>query len=314
MINCTASASAKKSAWNQFRKIQNYCLKNLQCIRRDWRLFLMRKLSRFIIVRDAVQRLNRLIHPFHISGKEESSLFPALHVEEAVAIMQRDGFYLGLELPAETVQEILEFAHSAPCYGNRDLNYPFYYHDQAEAEAKFEQQFHCATYGDRFCPAINTIINDPKIQALAACYLGAAPVYVASELSWSFPVAATWSQKLKMAQVLHCDLDDYRCFKLFFYLKETDRSNGAHVSIRGSHRRKTFLHQLLGQRCASIPDEKLIQTYGAENVVTVCGKAGFGFAEDPYCFHKGELPEQGDRLLLQVEYVMKDYGNLRGGC
>ena len=37
-------------------------------------------------------------------------------------------------------------------------------------------------------------------------------------------------------------------------------------------------------------------------------KAGFGFIEDPLCFHKGLTPTERDRLLLQIEFATTDYG------
>jgi hypothetical protein len=48
-----------------------------------------------------------------------------------------------------------------------------------------------------------------------------------------------------------------------------------------------------------------------ENLVTICGSAGFGFVEDACCFHKGNPPTDKERLLLQIEYSINDYGEIR---
>lgn len=55
-------------------------------------------------------------------------------------------------------------------------------------------------------------------------------------------------------------------------------------------------------------DKDIIDYYDAKNIVTLCGKAGFGFVEDPSCFHKGTPPNHRTRLMLQIKFVMNDYG------
>ncbi|MGA7936888.1 MAG: hypothetical protein WCA35_25250, partial [Kovacikia sp.] len=81
--------------------------------------------------------------------------------------------------------------------------------------------------------------------------------------------------------------------------------NGPHILVRGSHTKKKFSQIIsLGQR----QDQRIIDYYGAENVKAICGEAGFGFAEDPFCFHKATRPVLKDRLILQLIYATKDYG------
>lgn len=53
----------------------------------------------------------------------------------------------------------------------------------------------------------------------------------------------------------------------------------------------------------------IVKYYGADNVVPICGKAGFGFAEDTFCFHKAMIPTRKDRLMLQIQFARKNYGN-----
>lgn len=48
--------------------------------------------------------------------------------------------------------------------------------------------------------------------------------------------------------------------------------------------------------------------YGADKIVTFVGKAGTGFAEDTYCIHQGTPPTQRDRLILQLQFAINDYG------
>jgi hypothetical protein len=71
------------------------------------------------------------------------------------------------------------------------------------------------------------------------------------------------------------------------------------------------MHQMIGQRCASISDDKLLQMYGEDNAELICGNSGSGFVEDVFCFHKGVPPQHKTRLLLQFEYTMNYYKGAR---
>jgi len=46
-------------------------------------------------------------------------------------------------------------------------------------------------------------------------------------------------------------------------------------------------------------------------VLTVTGPAGTGFAEDPFCFHRGTPPMGGDRLMMCVEFRVADYSRAK---
>jgi hypothetical protein len=61
----------------------------------------------------------------------------------------------------------------------------------------------------------------------------------------------------------------------------------------------------------SRPDEEIEGHYPAEDIRVICGKAGTGFAEDTFCFHKGQAPRSQDRLMLQVRFGLRDYGTGR---
>ncbi|MEM8831523.1 MAG: hypothetical protein AAGE96_19495, partial [Cyanobacteria bacterium P01_G01_bin.19] len=130
---------------------------------------------------------------------------------------------------------------------------------------------------------------------------------VRTDLSWCFVAERMMYEKNGDAQILfHYDLDDYHALKFFFFLTDVDVASGPHVCIRGSHKKKKLRHQfswLIGRS-----DSEIIDYYGEENLVTICGEAGFGFAEDTFCFHRGTPPVERDRLMLQIEFAMNNYG------
>ena len=296
-------------------KLSNYCLKNYQSLTQYPRVFLMRKIARFEIVRDwGAMLLKSPTKPREI-GPEESSILGNLDVNSIAATIETDSCYQGLQLPEDVVQELLEFASSTVCYINRDAKRPWRCKGTEQVGVDLPENSRLCSYmsNGKLSSTLKKLEKDPGILAIAAKFLGARAVHMGSEILWSFPVAGTYVQQREAAQVFHYDLDDYRFIKFFFYLTDVDMSSGPHAYIRGTHKDKKLLHQLIGTRCADIDDEKIVESYGAQNVVNLCGKAGFGFVENPLCFHRGTLPTEKPRLILQIEYTINDYGNIHEG-
>jgi Phytanoyl-CoA dioxygenase (PhyH) len=154
------------------------------------------------------------------------------------------------------------------------------------------------------CPAIQKLQTDPKLLAIAEKYLEHEPVHQGNQLWWNFACETTYKQRSQTGQIFHYDLDDYRFLKFFFYLTDVDATSGPHVCVRGSHKQKKLSHTWLRKRET---DADIIGYYGLESLVTICGKAGLGFVEDPLCFHKGITPTHKDRLILQIEFATTDY-------
>ena len=293
-------------------KLANYCLRSYQGLSQDPRVFLMKKLARFEIVRDWATMLLKRPTKSHEIGQAEASVLGNLDVNAIAATIETDSCYQGLQLPEDVVQELLNFASSTVGYINRDLNRPCRYRGTEQVNAGLPKDARVCSYmsNSKLSSTVKKLIEDPGIRAIAAKFLGAQPVHMGSEISWSFPVGGSHVEQRRAAQVFHYDLDDYRFIKFFFYLTDVDLSSGAHTYIRGTHKGKKLLHQLVSTRCADIDDEKIVEFYGAQNVVNVCGKAGFGFVENALCFHKGTRPTEKPRLMLQIEYSVNDYGNI----
>ena len=294
-------------------KLANYCLKNYQGLTQEPRLFLMQKLARFEIVRDWAARLLKRPTKSSEISQEYASILGNLDVDAIAATIETDSCYQGLQLPEDVVQELLNFASSTVGYINRDAKRPWRCKGTEKVGVDLPEDSRVCSYmsNGKLSSTLKKLEKDPGILAIAAKFLGAEAVHMGSEISWSFPVAAgSHVQQREAAQVFHYDLDDYRFIKFFFYLTDVDMSSGPHAYIRGTHKGKKLLHQVIGTRCADIGDEKILEYYGAQNVVNACGKAGFGFVENPLCFHKGSRPTEKPRLMLQIEYTINDYGNI----
>lgn len=144
------------------------------------------------------------------------------------------------------------------------------------------------------CPHILQLANSPSLLALAAQYIGCKPTVSALGLRWSFPTGAAGEG----LQAFHRDLDDWRFLKVFVYLTDVPQDGGPHVYVKGSHLTRAPL------RLRAYGKEELKQAYGDEQIISVTGCAGQGFAADTYGIHKGAVPVGRPRLLLQFQYSM----------
>lgn len=237
-----------------------------------------------------------------------SSIFQDINVDDVVDSLEKDGIYSGLHLPKNVIQEVLSFASSNNCYGNGKHNCGFNYAEKDKAVQQYGKPFIRGEYCNTTvaCAAIKKMANDPKLLEIAHKYLGKVPVLTSSFMYWIFVIKEGDYDLNDAAMNFHYDLNDYRCLRFFFYLTDVDLLSGPHICIRGSHNRKklSYLLSLFRRQ----PEAELLDYYGSENILTVCGAAGFGFAEDVFCYHKATPPISQDRLLLQLQFTLHDYG------
>ena len=270
---------------------------------------LMFLLGRFNFMRNLVS----LFHQVKDLDKyqERHSIFKDIEVDLVVKSLQRDGYYLGINLPPALIDEITQLAYSTKIQArNYNANLSFFYSDKTQLNTEDSNTFVHGFYTDvsSRIPSIKKLENDPKLLKIAAQYLDCEPVHIRTDLSWCFVAEkSAYEKNGGDAQILfHYDLDDYHALKFFFFITDVDLSSGPHVCIRGSHKKKKLFHQfslLIGRS-----DREMVDYYGQENLITICGQAGFGFAEDPFCFHRGTPPIDKDRLMLQIEFAVKNYG------
>jgi hypothetical protein len=266
------------------------------------RWLLMFAFARFVPVRRLLRRLAR---PAAARTPERpSALFPALPCGEIAERIDRDGLWIGLRLPSETVADIRDFATHTPCYGNFDRRLPFLASEHAAAEARYG----CGLITGQFlddvegCGALRAIRADAALWRIAKAYLRTEPIVITTRLWWSFPSNGGAPRDFHMAgqERFHFDLDDWRSVKFFFYVTDVDLDSGPHVVLRGSHRFHTLAHQI--SPMVGKTEAEVVAAYGRENVTTVLGPAGLGFAEDPFAFHMGKAPRSRPRLMAEVEF------------
>ena len=217
--------------------------------------------------------------------------------------LRRTGIFTGLTLPKDIQDEISRFGHETPCFGNFERRLEFFPGEHEQAERRFGRPILSGHHFERVlkCEAAVAVRNDPLLLAVARHYLGGQARPITLRTWWSFPTRNVSDNDLSRASFkYHFDLDDWRMLKFFFYLSDVDAETGPHVYIKGSHKRRRLKHQftlLVGH-----PADEVLRFYGEENALTLTGKAGTGFVEDPFGFHMGTPANKHPRLMMEVGF------------
>jgi len=272
---------------------------------------LYRAIGRFLLVRRLYswwqgRRQRRQPLTYHLRWQpREMSLVEGGEVDRCVAQLRREAVSLGLRLPLPLVQQIYQFAETADCqepgrdslFRANDIKAGQQYQDIPVLRGLVQQP--------TACDGVEHLLRDPLLLQIARDYLGYWPNQVMANLVWSF-VVPEMPEALKKDHYnplsYHYDVAGFNFMSAYFYLTPVDAQSGAHVMIRQSHVRKPWYAWMAG-RSGRQPDERLFKYYQRSQELVIEGAAGFGFVQDPSCFHKLLSPTQADRLLLHIRYA-----------
>ncbi len=143
-------------------------------------------------------------------------------------------------------------------------------------------------------PIARRIANSPMILDIVSGYLGCRPTIDDIIAWWSLPGRPLPKEE----QFFHRDRDAAKFLKLFVYLSDVGPEDGAHVFVQESHRKDVLL-----ERRRRYLDEEVFAALPAENASLMTGPMGTTFIEDTYGLHKGGVPTDQSRLVLQVRYT-----------
>ena len=221
-----------------------------------------------------------------------------------VNAMKRDGYYIFDKLlPDNLVNDIYNYGLNIPC-NYLDVNT----NDYSVQEVLFDPntpispryQFSNKAIVD--LPAIQELLFDQSLLAFAQEYLGTKPILDLIAYWWSLPFNG--KGKSAAAQMYHFDMDRIKFMKFFFYLTDVDTDTGPHCYVKGSH--NTLPKSL--SRDGRFTDEEIEATYGADNLIEICGKRGSIIAVDTRGFHKGKELVKDTRLIFQIEFANSMFG------
>jgi len=296
--NNAASAVAK------FRAKLAYTIRNL--IARPTYLPAL-ALARFRVLRQIFAYCSQFRASVKIDEQTESlfDLDPAATVDT----LQRDGVCEGLNLPPHFLQSLNQYLLAQNCYAGGKSHLGFKISEKEQLDRIYKQPFYVARYFNMSanCPQISRLVNDPKLQQIAAGYIGKQAQYTGASLFWTFPIQGkSVDADQQMFRHFHYDIDDFAGLRFCFYLTDVTLNDGPHVCIQGSHVRKRISH-ILNFFSRIQTAAELHKTYQADRFMTISGDAGTGFMEDTFCFHKGNPPVSKPRLFLQLHFAANNY-------
>jgi hypothetical protein len=202
----------------------------------------------------------------------DSSIFTELEIEQTVANINQAGYSLGLQLPKEYTERILEYCGNsrAKMYSNPHLG----------------------------CEAIKTIAHDPKVVEIAKGYLGIEPILYGTVIYRTSPDSRIKDSYRTTKKRFHYDVSDFKSLLLFIYLTDVDTDCGPHVVIENTHQHKS-LAQLINP---SLSYETANERYG-NRIKIITGQRGTGFFEDITTYHQHSIGRKM-RLVLTIIYTL----------
>jgi hypothetical protein len=230
-----------------------------------------------------------------------TTVFDAAWVPGAVADLRERGFYAGLQLPARLVEQLTRHAEQSHCFRLPRDTERFLIGEVKNGRSPRDRVVAVADVEAPSCPAAWQIAGDATLVEVVRTYLGYPPSRVAIRLYWSPMAGLSDKERRWNGQTIdyHYDIERRPTLYVYFYLSDVDDLCGAHVVVAGSHGNKPPRLKWASTRQR---EAVVLRRYGADKVVTLEGKAGFGFLEDPACFHKVLPPTVSDRLMLQLRY------------
>ncbi len=231
----------------------------------------------------------------------------------SVMSLRKDGFVLfDAKLSPEVCAELRRFAETTPALpdgeGGEHIS-PAIYNRNSPLSRRYQ-------FSERDVLTSVTaqrLMADESLLAFAQAYFGAAPLFDFAAMWWS----STFSEQPghQAAQLFHFDFDRLKWVKLFFYLTDVTDDRGPHCFVRGSHRRGLpGAGPLLARGYARLSDDEVIAAFGRDKIASITGSAGTVIAVDTRGFHKGLVPIAGDRLILQFQYSISEFGGAVPRC
>ncbi len=144
------------------------------------------------------------------------------------------------------------------------------------------------------CDTAKQLAHNTELVEIAKKYLGKEPKIKSTHSWWSFPQD---KESYVHNYGYHYDIDSYKFVKFFIYLTDVDLDCGPHVIISNTHKKKSIYEKINRK----LSEEQVGKMFKKDQINVMTGKAGEGFFEDTFAYHKGTAPKK-PRLIFQVEY------------
>jgi hypothetical protein len=254
--------------------------------------------------------LVRSVRPPRPRGEVSGLLgtLPLTKQDEIVAAIERDGFYIfENRLPKSLCDEIDAHARRTPAQieGSNQLT-------QFDQDRPVSKTYRIPEGDIVRNRGMQQLMSDPSILAVAESYLKTLPILSGVNL-WFSPAYGN-APGADAAQEFHFDFDPPPIWLLFFvYLTDVGPDNGPHIFVRGTHTPgKAGMKDLLARGYVRIPDEDILERFGAESIVELYGGRGTILAVDTRGIHKGKMPVIGHRLMAQLSFSTPPFSATHG--
>lgn len=256
----------------------------------NWRAGMGLAASRFFVM--------RLLSPFGVGRSwQESNASPDTHVQDLCSTAFSE---LDRRPSAETQHLTAHFLTRMAAQCGQEFASLQDYFEYCRSQ-RVQRPAGVIATGRADCP-ISTILRHPDLVRLVETYLGLPANRVAAFANIDalirldqHPIQSGYDNALN----LHRDIDGYRFLKVFVYLTECRRGEGHHEVYLRSHRHYPWR---LGP-IARYDAEAVVASIPAAQLKQVEGPAGYTFAENTFAFHRGTVPQSGDRLICNLIYV-----------
>ena len=155
---------------------------------------------------------------------------------------------------------------------------------------------------------IESLVNNPSLYLIPLAYFGCIPTLSTVSSWWSHP-----TEKSEGAQLFHQDRGDFLSLNFFIYLTDVDENAGAHQFCPKTH---TFenLKSLISYK--NIDEDIFWAWWEASHrksdkdvtslfdIKTITGQAGSAFFEDTRGLHRGLIPKNKSRLVLEFVWTL----------
>jgi hypothetical protein len=241
-----------------------------------------------------------------IAGASDDALLPlpttkvdGVSPARSVERIRQRGYCTGYNLSLGHVAAILRYAQRTPCVRGRNRFKIGEVRNGRSPDGRFVPVADVDTSYP--CRALDEVAHDATLVETARKYLSYSPTQVLKRLYWSPASDIPDDVRRSNGQTVdfHYDIEESQSLYVYFYITGANAASGAHVVIPDSHRSKPLPIAL--SSCFQ-SEERLSRYYPHRAPVTIEGGPGFGFAEDPACFHKVLAPAESDRLILQLRY------------
>jgi hypothetical protein len=155
---------------------------------------------------------------------------------------------------------------------------------------------------------VQQILADASFAALAQAYFGSRPVIDVLSMWWHTDFSG--QPDSEAGQYFHFDMDRPKWLKFFIYLTDVKTANGPHSFVAGSHRSGRIPSSLLRKGYVRLTDEEVEREFPRSDIIEFAAPRGTVIVEDTRGLHKGKHVEEGDRLILQIQFSNSLFGAL----